>query len=210
MIRIATAPVSPRRAYRYDTPGRPTSRTLARQGTTRNDVFTYNDRSESPRRLVGGLDKTADGVRRVSLWRSRSPAKQGEGTMGCARSKPRSAFAPQGRAGNGVPASQLISDVVDDTDLNGWDYDRAAAASSSGVASRPVLKITPNILKMKNNVSTNHHLNSFLLKLVIFFLSFMCILKCESKADEVSHMNDKIVCKVYEYIQENQQGFKVA
>ena len=63
MIRIATAPVSPRRAYRYDTPGRPTSRTLARQGTTRNDAFTYNDRSE------------------------------------------------------------LISDVVDGTGLNGWDYD---------------------------------------------------------------------------------------
>ena len=45
-----------RRAYQYDTLGRPTSRTLARQGTTRNDVFTYNDRSKSPRRLVGGLD----------------------------------------------------------------------------------------------------------------------------------------------------------
>ena len=66
MIRIATAPVSPRRAYRYDTPGRPTSGTLARQGATRNDAFTYNDRSE------------------------------------------------------------LISDVVDGTGLNGWDYDRAA------------------------------------------------------------------------------------
>ena len=79
MIRIATAPVSPRRAYQYDTLGRPTSRTLARQGATRNDVFTYNDRSE------------------------------------------------------------LISDVVDGTGLNGWDYDRAAAACSSGVASRPVL-----------------------------------------------------------------------
>ena len=63
--------------------------------------------------------------------------------------------------------------------------------------------------KNENNVSTNHHLNSFLLKLVIFFLSFMCILKCESKADEVSHMNDKIVCKVYEYIEVNHQGFKV-
>ena len=86
-----------RRSYLYDTLGRPTSRTLARQGTTRNDVFHYNDRSESPRRLVGGLDK------------------------------PRSAFAPQGRAGNGVPASQLISDVVDGTGLNGWDYDRAVA-----------------------------------------------------------------------------------
>ena len=109
MIRIATAPVSPSRAYQYDTLGRPTSRTLARQGATRNDVFNYNDRSESPRRLVGGLDK------------------------------PRSVFAPQGRAGNGVPASQFISDVVDGTGLNGWDYDRAAAACSSGVANRPVL-----------------------------------------------------------------------
>ena len=91
MIRIATAPVSPRRAYRYGTPGRPTSRTLARQGATRNDVFTYNDRSE------------------------------------------------------------LISDVVHGTGINGWDYDRAvapplqaalawqAAACSSGVANRPVL-----------------------------------------------------------------------
>ena len=67
MTCIATAPVSPRRAYQYDTLGRPTSRTLARQGATRNDVFTYNDRSE------------------------------------------------------------IISDVVDDTDLNGWDYDRAVA-----------------------------------------------------------------------------------
>ena len=81
MTCIATAPVSPRRAYQYDTLGRPTSRTLARQGATRNDAFTYNDRSE------------------------------------------------------------LISDVVDGTGLNGWDYDRAAAASSSGVASRPILFI---------------------------------------------------------------------
>ena len=46
MTCIATAPVSPRRAYLYDTLGRPTSRTLARQGATRNDVFNYNDRSE--------------------------------------------------------------------------------------------------------------------------------------------------------------------
>ena len=45
-----------RHAYQYDTLGRPTSRTLARQGATRNDAFTYNDRSKSPRRLVGGLD----------------------------------------------------------------------------------------------------------------------------------------------------------
>ena len=91
MTCIATAPVSPRRAYQYDTLGRPTFRSLARQGATRNDAFNYNDRSE------------------------------------------------------------LISDVVDGTGLNGWDYDRAvapplqaalawqAAASSSGVASRPIL-----------------------------------------------------------------------
>ena len=91
MTCIATAPVSPRRAYQYDTLGRPTSRSLARQGATRNDAFTYNDRSE------------------------------------------------------------LISDVVDGTDLNGWDYDRAVApplqaalawqadACSSGVTSRPIL-----------------------------------------------------------------------
>ena len=72
------------------------------------------------------------------------------------------------------------------------------------------VKYNPEYSKNENNVSANHHLNSFLLKLVILFLSFMCILKCESKADEVSHMNDKIVCKVYEYIQVNQQGFKVA
>lgn len=71
------------------------------------------------------------------------------------------------------------------------------------------VKYNPEYSKNENNVSANHHLNSFLLKLVILFLSFMCILKCESKADEVSHMNDKIVCKVYEYIQVNQQGFKV-
>ena len=88
MTCIATAPVSPRRAYQYDTLGCPTSRTLARQGATRNDVFNYNDRSE------------------------------------------------------------LISDVVDGSGLNGWDYDRAAAASSSGVASRPVL-----ITKDDNSVS---------------------------------------------------------
>ena len=56
-----------RRSYQYDTLGRPTSRTLARQGVTRNDVFTYNNRSE------------------------------------------------------------LISNVVDGTGLNGWDYDRAVA-----------------------------------------------------------------------------------
>ena len=104
MTCIATAPVSPSRAYQYDTLGRPTSRTLARQGATRNDVFTYNDRSESPRRLVGGLDKTADGVRRVSLWCSYSPRsrvraqwgvpeanrearlpRRGEQAMGCLR-----------------------------------------------------------------------------------------------------------------------------
>ena len=66
------------RSHQYDTLGRPTSRTLARQGAARNDVFTYNDRSE------------------------------------------------------------LISDVVHGTGLNGWDYDLAAAASSSGVASRQV------------------------------------------------------------------------
>ena len=58
-----------RRSYQYDTLGRPTSRTLARQGVTRNDVFTYNNRSE------------------------------------------------------------LISNVVDGTGLNGWDYDRAVAPS---------------------------------------------------------------------------------
>ena len=63
MTCIATAPVSPSRAYQYDTLGRPTSRTLARQGATRNDAFTSNDRSE------------------------------------------------------------LISDIVDGTALNGWDYD---------------------------------------------------------------------------------------
>ncbi|MCQ2372188.1 MAG: hypothetical protein MJ058_09100 [Akkermansia sp.] len=38
-----------------------------------------------------------------------------------------------------MPASQFISDVVDGTGLNGWDYDRAAAACSSGVANRAVL-----------------------------------------------------------------------
>ncbi|MDO5451207.1 MAG: RHS repeat-associated core domain-containing protein [Akkermansia sp.] len=40
-----------RRSYQYDTLGRPTSRTLARQGATRNDAFTYNDRSE----LIGDV-----------------------------------------------------------------------------------------------------------------------------------------------------------
>ena len=42
---------------------------------------------------------------------------------------------------------ELISDVVDGSGLNGWDYDRAAAASSSGVASRPVLKYNPEYSK---------------------------------------------------------------
>ena len=111
------------RSHQYDTLGRPTSRTLARQGATRNDVFNYNNRSESPRRLVGGLDK------------------------------PRSAFAPQGRAGNGVPTSQLISDVVHGTGLNGWDYDLAAAASSSGVANRPVLFTKDDKLPLTSTLS---------------------------------------------------------
>ena len=63
------------RTCAYDQLGRPTARTVSRQGSTRNDAYTYNNRSE------------------------------------------------------------LISDVVDGTALNGWDYDLAAAASSSGVAS---------------------------------------------------------------------------
>ena len=67
------------RTYAYDQLGRPNARTITRQGSTRTDAYTYNNRSE------------------------------------------------------------LIGDVVDGTALNGWDYDRAAAASSSGVASRPIL-----------------------------------------------------------------------
>ncbi len=67
------------RTYAYDQLGRPNARTITRQGSTRTDAYTYNNRSE------------------------------------------------------------LIGDVVDGTTLNGWDYDRAAAASSSGVASRPIL-----------------------------------------------------------------------
>ena len=63
------------RTYAYDQLGRPNARTITRQGSTRTDAYTYNNRSE------------------------------------------------------------LIGDVVDGTALNGWDYDRAAAASSSGVAS---------------------------------------------------------------------------
>ena len=58
-----------RRAYQYDSQGRPTSRTLARQGATRNDVFTYNDRSKSPRRLVGGLD-TPSQKKALQSWRN--------------------------------------------------------------------------------------------------------------------------------------------
>ena len=53
----------------------PQRRTITRQGSTRTDAYTYNNRSEQ------------------------------------------------------------IGDVVDGTSLNGWDYDLAAAASSSGVAS---------------------------------------------------------------------------
>ena len=63
------------RTYAYDQLGRPNARTITRQGSTRTDAYTYNNRSE------------------------------------------------------------LIGDVVDGTALNGWDYDLAAAASSSGVAS---------------------------------------------------------------------------
>ena len=40
--------------------------------------------------------------------------------------------------------SELIGDVVDGTGLNGWDYDLAAAASSSGVASKR--QLSPNRL----------------------------------------------------------------
>ena len=39
------------RTYAYDQLGRPTARTSTRQGTTRNDAFTYNDRSE----LIGDV-----------------------------------------------------------------------------------------------------------------------------------------------------------
>ena len=72
------------RTYAYDQLGRPTARTITRQGTTRNDAYTYNNRSE------------------------------------------------------------LIGDIVDGTGFNGWDYDLAAAASSSGVASKR--QLSPNRL----------------------------------------------------------------
>lgn len=42
-----------RRAYAYDALGRPTARTLLRQGTTRRDVFSYNGRSELAAATLG-------------------------------------------------------------------------------------------------------------------------------------------------------------
>ena len=91
MKHIATAPPayrSRRRGRRslaaYGFPYPPTARTITRQGATRTDAYTYNNRSE------------------------------------------------------------LIGDVVDGTGLNGWDYDLAAAASSSGVASKR--QLSPNRL----------------------------------------------------------------
>ena len=70
------------RTYAYDAAGRPTERSTARQGTTRHDTFTHNDRSESPRGLGGGLDNARSGI------------------------------APKGRAGNEVPASQPTQDTA--------------------------------------------------------------------------------------------------
>ena len=59
--------------------GRPTNRSTARQGSVKNDTFTHNDRSESARQ---------------------SPRGPGGGLAKCA------AFAPEGRAANGVAARQ--------------------------------------------------------------------------------------------------------
>ncbi len=42
--------------------GRPTARNLARYGTQTSDTFGYNTRSESPRRLGGGLDNARSGI----------------------------------------------------------------------------------------------------------------------------------------------------
>ncbi|WP_290566651.1 RHS repeat-associated core domain-containing protein [Akkermansia sp.] len=42
-----------RRSYAYDALGRPTARTLLRQGTTRHDVFSYNGRSELTAATLG-------------------------------------------------------------------------------------------------------------------------------------------------------------
>ncbi len=47
------------RFYTYDNLGRPLTRQQNRQGGSRNDSFTHNDRRESRRRLVGGLDERA-------------------------------------------------------------------------------------------------------------------------------------------------------
>ena len=95
MIRIATAPVSPSRSYQYDTLGRPTSRTLARQGATRNDVFTYNDRSElisdvvdgtglnrmglRPRRRAAAASSSGVASRCKQLWRGKPPRPYHQG-----------------------------------------------------------------------------------------------------------------------------------
>ena len=59
------------REYSYDTLGRPTVRNTARQGTTKNDTFAYNNRSELVHAAVGGTSHAYDydniGNRRVSI-----------------------------------------------------------------------------------------------------------------------------------------------
>ena len=41
------------RSYSYDTLGRPTNRSTARQGSVKNDTFTHNDRSELTAATLG-------------------------------------------------------------------------------------------------------------------------------------------------------------
>ena len=60
------------RSYSYDTLGRPTNRSTARQGSVKNDTFTHNDRSESARRpRLGRLRQQA--VRAIGQTRSVCP-----------------------------------------------------------------------------------------------------------------------------------------
>ena len=162
MTCIATAPVSPRRAYLYDTLGRPTSRSLARQGATRNDAFNYNDRSELISDVVDGTGLNGwDYVRAVAPPLQAALAWQAAASSsGVASNK--KAYANQLNQYTAIEdeTHDVFTPTYDDdgnqtrikTSTGIWNVtynakNRAAAASSSGVASRPVLKYNPEYSK---------------------------------------------------------------
>ena len=78
------------RSYSYDTLGRPTNRSTARQGSVKNDTFTHNDRSELTAATLGtdaysySEDKAPDGCKGDWTNAQHLP-RRGEGAMGCAR-----------------------------------------------------------------------------------------------------------------------------